>query len=341
MSPRTGRSPRVTRDRSAARVSDTPVSAARGHSPAGGVPTGQRSARHPAGRRRYRRLGRHLLVRWVAVLLAAVVTTTAVVAAVVSGSANTPAVRGPVEAPDPEARVRATARPATTSPERAREERPLETESVRVGGADSAGAGTAQPFVAEVGSGTFRVAPGPGRAAAPVRGPQATAGSSPLARNNHRLTYRAEVETTLPWLPRRFAAVVDEVLTHRDGWGADRRYALERVGPDVPSQLRVLLATPATADALCAPLQTGRRLSCRNGERVVINAWRWVHGAASYAGKLAAYRRYVVNHEVGHALGNAHASCRRPGALAPVMMQQTKGLDGCRPNPWPGLADLR
>ena len=43
----------------------------------------------------------------------------------------------------------------------------------------------------------------------------------------------------------------------------------------------------------------------------------------------------VVNHETGHWLGRGHAGCPRPGALAPVMMQQSKGLDGCRLNPWP------
>jgi hypothetical protein len=46
------------------------------------------------------------------------------------------------------------------------------------------------------------------------------------------------------------------------------------------------------------------------------------------------YRTYLVLHEFGHALGLGH----RPKALgpdAPIMMQQTLGLKGLRPNVWP------
>ena len=97
------------------------------------------------------------------------------------------------------------------------------------------------------------------------------------------------------------------------------------------------LASPATTYPLCAPVETRGRVSCRNGSDVVINAWRWVHGAVTYDERLTAYCRYVVNHEVGHALGHGHAICAVPDRRAPVMMQQTLGFQGCRPNPWPAV----
>ncbi|HEX5017257.1 MAG TPA: DUF3152 domain-containing protein, partial [Actinomycetes bacterium] len=55
----------------------------------------------------------------------------------------------------------------------------------------------------------------------------------------------------------------------------------------------------------------------------------------SAGGNLRQYRAMVVNHETGHWFGLGHASCGGSGKLAPVMMQQSKGLEGCRPNPWP------
>jgi hypothetical protein len=46
------------------------------------------------------------------------------------------------------------------------------------------------------------------------------------------------------------------------------------------------------------------------------------------------YRRYVVLHEMGHALGHGHKTCAIPGSPAPIMMQQTLGTGLCKPNPW-------
>lgn len=66
---------------------------------------------------------------------------------------------------------------------------------------------------------------------------------------------------------------------------------------------------------------------------VVLNARPWQNGADTYQGALAAYRRYLVNHELGHALGNGYDPCPGPGEPGPVMLQQTKDLHCRRPNP--------
>jgi hypothetical protein len=52
----------------------------------------------------------------------------------------------------------------------------------------------------------------------------------------------------------------------------------------------------------------------------------------------------LVNHEIGHTLGQHHRGCSKDGALAPVMMQQSKGMttngNTCKPNPWPRPYEL-
>ncbi len=81
--------------------------------------------------------------------------------------------------------------------------------------------------------------------------------------------------------------------------------------------------------------------SCREGRYVVINERRWRRGSPSFPADLTTYRQMVIDHETGHWLGLGHALCPRPGAPAPVMQQQSKGLHGCRPNPWPLPREVR
>ena len=83
--------------------------------------------------------------------------------------------------------------------------------------------------------------------------------------------------------------------------------------------------------------------SCRVGRFVIINQDRWKNASPAWnAAHLALrdYRHMVVNHETGHWLGLGHASCPGKGRLAPVMQQQSKGLQGCRFNPFPTIHEL-
>ena len=72
-------------------------------------------------------------------------------------------------------------------------------------------------------------------------------------------------------------------------------------------------ATPSTRICGAAGLQTGGYVSCRTGQFVMINLARWELAVPDYKGDVALYRRYVVNHEVGHRLGHGHEACPGQG----------------------------
>ena len=177
-------------------------------------------------------------------------------------------------------------------------------------------------------------------------------------------TYTVEVEDGLDTASfggdEGFARMVSETLANPKSWTHNPEFAFLRVDDDTagPPDFRVSLTSPLTIREGCGydiPLEA----SCYNPaylgdqSRVFINEARWVRGATSFQGDIGSYRQYVINHEVGHAIGyRQHEPCPENGALAPVMMQQTfstSNNDGarfdagsvpadgltCRFNPWP------
>ncbi|MFE4023690.1 DUF3152 domain-containing protein [Streptomyces sp. NPDC059101] len=158
------------------------------------------------------------------------------------------------------------------------------------------------------------------------------------------LRYRVDVEEGLPLDGGLFAEAVHKTLNDDRSWAHGGQRTFQRVGSG-DADFVISLASPGTTAAWCAKSgldTTEDNVSCDSAatERVMINAYRWAQGAKTYGpDKMLAYRQMLINHEVGHRLGHNHEACSRSGALAPVMMQQTKFLttDGatCRPNSWP------
>lgn len=146
-------------------------------------------------------------------------------------------------------------------------------------------------------------------------------------------TYAVQVETGAGQDAQDFAAEVDATLADPASWTGQGRWSLQRVSAN-DADFVIRLATPATVDKVCATvgLNTRGYVSCRAGNFVMLNLDRWLTAIPDYDGDVALYRKYVVNHEVGHRLGYNHVACPGPGRLAPVMQQQTFGLDGCRAN---------
>jgi hypothetical protein len=204
----------------------------------------------------------------------------------------------------------------TTAPQRDREQSPPATKRVP----------PATTTVVDSGRGTFTTAPGGTK----VIGGRLIGGGAVMR-------YEVRVEDGIAQSPAAFAQAVDRTLDDPRSWTASHKWGFQRVASGTPDFV-VTLASPKTVDRLCAPLDTNSYTSCRVGNTVVVNLARWLLAVPDFKGDLATYRTYVINHEVGHRLGNGHMSCPGAGRLAPVMQQQTLGLRGCRPNPWPYVA---
>ena len=205
----------------------------------------------------------------------------------------------------------------------------------------AASPGPAEPSSpAPVTSSPSSAPPPPVKISYPARGHRnwttAPAQSGKAAGHSGRLLrYRILVEQDIKGLvPADFANTVTATLTDPRGWTAGGRYRLRRVGPGQAYDFTIYLATPDTRDTLCAGGADGYT-SCRNKDNVVLNVARWVKGAPPFKAPLATYRQYMVNHEVGHRLGQGHMLCPGAGEPAPVMQQQTLGMHGCTVNPWP------
>jgi hypothetical protein len=169
----------------------------------------------------------------------------------------------------------------------------------------------------------------PGAGATIVAPGAAVAGSGPT----HR--YSVEVEPALGLDIDLVRSIVEEALHDVErSWARTR--TLQRVDDPQAARIRVVLASPETVDAICATvgLNTAGIFSCWTGRIAALNAWRWEVGAAGFP-DVESYRTYLINHEFGHALGYGHLGCPAAGSLAPVMMQQSKGLAGCTANGWP------
>lgn len=131
-----------------------------------------------------------------------------------------------------------------------------------------------------------------------------------------------------------FAAAVAAIYADGRGWAGGGAVRFERVaaGGHFVLWLAADPQMPSFGGA-CGPVW-----SCRSGDDVVINQDRWLGATPAWneaGAPLGGYRHMVVNHETGHWLGLGHQTCTAPGDPAAVMQQQSMGLQGCRPNPWP------
>jgi len=176
-----------------------------------------------------------------------------------------------------------------------------------------------------------------------------TAPGAATSARTGRVEHRVDVRRTVSYSVRTKGKIVVSVKKFRRlaqqtyddprGWrGRGVRFVPVKKGGSFTLWLAAASTVPSFSSG-CSSMW-----SCRVGRNVIINQdrWRWASPAWNAAHRsLRDYRHMVVNHETGHWLGKGHAKCPGKGRPAPVMMQQSKGTQGCRFNPWPTLAELR
>jgi hypothetical protein len=154
-----------------------------------------------------------------------------------------------------------------------------------------------------------------------------------------KLTYCTNVrgvdESKLPEFTRRAAAILSDYR----GWNANGKVAFINAEN---CDFTIWLASPGSMTSFGAICDA--YYSCRVGDNVVINYDRWVGGTDPWneaGNNIADYEVMVVNHEVGHRLGFGHSTCPGAGQAAPVMMQQSVNLAGCKFSPWPSAEEIK
>ncbi len=168
--------------------------------------------------------------------------------------------------------------------------------------------------------------------------------TQPTAKVRHRVdvrrTVRYHVETRgrITTSLKQFKAQAQQTYEDARGWrAAGIRFVPVAHGGAFTLVLSQAGLVPSFSSSCSA------MWSCRVGRYVIINQDRWKHASPAWNAAhlpLRDYRHMVVNHETGHWLGLHHVSCPGQGRLAPVMMQQSKGLQGCRFNPFPTIHEI-
>jgi hypothetical protein len=135
---------------------------------------------------------------------------------------------------------------------------------------------------------------------------------------------------------------IEQVLVDPRGWKG-YGYEMRRTSDPVEANIFVALVGDATIEKEFGATFKGFNVCKLTSPAIVaLNRDNWNTPPATFAAgdpdRVAMYRAYAVNHEVGHALGLEKHAAPRTGEPCDVMVQQTRGTAPhgmCSANPWP------
>lgn len=142
-----------------------------------------------------------------------------------------------------------------------------------------------------------------------------------------------------------FRQTVDNTLNDPRSWGIPFHDVTLEIVLQKPKKTAFLIRLTPT-EVMNQKFQRFRddQLSVANmtDRTIDINYCRWTEQCPNRSAlPLEQYRQYVIQHEVGHILGKLHPTETSGQLEAPVMMQQTLGIGGHTPNPWPTELDRK
>ena len=107
-------------------------------------------------------------------------------------------------------------------------------------------------------------------------------------------------------------------------------------GVPAPSQSPSVATSVPPASASANPSATAAKdPSCAEQGILVVSAYQWAAGNKAFGENTVAWHDYMINHPIGHLLGEPDATCGGTGQLAPVMQNQELDITPCLANGWP------
>ncbi len=182
---------------------------------------------------------------------------------------------------------------------------------------------------------------------------------------------RIEVEEDLPLSTNAVSGHAMNLLNDSQGWGANGRMSFGRT--DGAADIRILFASPQTAGQICGRPHEARPIeieaveialtppsatpspadtaitpspspspeappNCAEQGIVVVNVYYWAAGYDGFGDDRASSRAWILNHLVGHILGEEDSECPGASQQASVMQDHAVDVAPCTPNGWPNPA---